>query len=178
MKKKPGDVRREKILEILTTAVNPIKGVELATQTGVSRQIIVGDITLLKAKDIPIVATSQGYILLPEQSDQPHFVKQIACHHGPADSKEELYTLVDAGVTVMDVTVEHPVYGEINASIMVSNRVEVDDFIREVEQSGASFLSELTGGIHLHKIAANKEQSIHIAIKEMRRKGFLAEDVY
>ena len=76
----------------------------------------------------------------------------------------------------MQVTVEHPVYGELTASIMVSNRHEVDLFLSRVKETGASYLSELTGGIHLHLIAATSSEFLEAAIEGMRSKGFLADD--
>ena len=174
MKKLLGEERRQQLLERLKTSNEAIKGTELAKQAGVSRQVIVGDITLLKARNEPILATSQGYLYMHQSSASHSFERQIACSHSPEDAREELYTLVDTGVLVKNVTVEHPVYGELTASIMVSNRHEVDQFLVRVEETGASYLSELTGGIHLHLIASSTQESLDAAVEGMRSKGFLA----
>lgn len=176
LKKLLGEERRHQLLGLLKKASEPIKGTELAKQAGVSRQVIVGDITLLKAKNEPIFATSQGYVYMKKASEQHAFERQIACVHTPVDAREELYTLVDAGVTVKNVTVEHPVYGEITASIMVANRHEVDLFLARVKETGASYLSELTDGIHLHLIAASSNEFLEAAIEGMRSKGYLADE--
>jgi len=177
LKKLLGEERRQQLLEILRTAKEPIKGTELAKRAGVSRQVIVGDITLLKARNEPLLATSQGYLYIGKSSTEHAYERQIACIHTPADAREELYTLVDAGVVVKNVTVEHPVYGELTASIMVANRHEVDLFLTRVEETSASYLSELTGGIHLHLIAATSSTYLDAAVEGMRMKGFIAEEV-
>ncbi|MFC6039759.1 transcription repressor NadR [Paenisporosarcina macmurdoensis] len=174
MKKLLGEERRQKLLELLKQAKEPIKGTDFAKKAGVSRQVIVGDMTLLKARNEPILATSQGYIYMNTSDTTHEFERQIACSHTPKDAREELYTLVDAGVVVKNVTVEHPVYGELTASIMVANRHEVDLFLNRVKETGASYLSELTGGIHLHLIAATSSEFLDAAIEGMQKKGFLA----
>ncbi len=104
------------------------------------------------------------------------YERQIACIHSPEDAKDELYTLVDAGVLVKNVTIEHPVYGDLTASIQVSNRHEVDLFLQKVNETGASFLSELTGGIHLHLIVATEPSILERAIVAMSEKGYIAND--
>ncbi len=43
-----GEARRSKIVEILQEESGPISGTELAKRTGVSRQVIVTDIALLR----------------------------------------------------------------------------------------------------------------------------------
>jgi uncharacterized protein len=176
LKKLLGEERRQQLLELLKTATEPIKGTELAKKVGVSRQVIVGDITLLKARNEPILATSLGYLYMGKPSASHAVERQIACIHSPEDAREELYTMVDAGAVVKNVTVEHPVYGELTASIMVANRHEVDLFLTRVEETGASYLSELTGGIHLHLIAASSNEYLDAAIEAMRAKGFMADE--
>ncbi|MFX3674501.1 MAG: transcription repressor NadR [Paenisporosarcina sp.] len=176
MKKLLGEARRQEILLLLKQSSEPITGTDLSKKAGVSRQVIVGDMTLLKARNEPILATSQGYVYIGKTNTMHAFERQIACIHSPEDAKAELYTLVDSGVLVKNVTIEHPVYGDLIASIQVANRHEVDLFLKKVEETGASYLSELTGGIHLHLIAASNEETINRAIYAMRERGFLAEE--
>ena len=95
----------------------------LAKQLGVSRQIVVGDVALLRAGGVQIVSTSRGYLIPPEEG----LVRQVVCQHTPHQTQEELYAMVDGGCTVLDVTVEHPVYGEITAPLQLSCRYDVDE---------------------------------------------------
>ena len=55
--------RRQAILEQLKRAEKPVSATALARQYGVSRQIIVGDVALLRAGGEPISATPRGYVL-------------------------------------------------------------------------------------------------------------------
>ncbi|WJV31548.1 transcription repressor NadR [Rossellomorea sp. AcN35-11] len=153
----------------------PITGGDLAKQTNVSRQVIVSDITLLKAKGEPIIATSQGYLYMPISNQDTMIERTVACQHRPERSEEELFLLVDHGVTVKDVKIEHGVYGDLTASIMVSNRKEVEQFMKKIEDTGASFLSELTDGVHLHTIMAPTEETLEKAERALQEAGFLIQ---
>lgn len=174
-KKILGEERRALILQWLKDSPTPLTGSELAAQTNVSRQVIVGDITLLKAKNEPIIATSQGYLYLNQGNAHSSFERTIACRHKPEDTERELNLLVDHGVLVKDVKIEHAVYGDLTASIMVSNRQEVKQFLENIEQTKASLLSELTGGIHIHTIAASSTQVLDKAEAALKAEGFLIE---
>ncbi|MGG3965425.1 transcription repressor NadR [Heyndrickxia faecalis] len=172
-KKILGDERRHLILEWLQNSREPITGGELAKRTNVSRQIIVNDITLLKAKNEPILATSQGYLYIHPAGAENKVEKTLVCMHTREQVAHELNLLVDHGVTVKDVKVEHPVYGDLTASIMVSTRAEVARFIRRIEETNASYLSELTGGIHLHTVEAASGRQVEEAEQALKEAGIL-----
>lgn len=174
-KKILGEKRRSIILQLLKDSPVPLTGSELASRTNVSRQVIVGDMTLLKAKNEPILATSQGYMYLTQSPNSYSFERTIACRHSPQDTEKELNLLVDHGVLVKDVKIEHPVYGDLTASIMVSNRQEVKQFMENIRISRASLLSELTDGIHLHTLSASSIQVLDQAEAALKAEGFLIE---
>ncbi len=172
----PGSERRQLLVDTLQTATQPMTGKELGELTNVSRQVIVGDITLLKAKNEPIIATSQGYIYMHAQLTPGKIERVIVCQHRPEQTEEELNILVDNGVTVKDVKIEHPVYGDLSASIMVSNRNEVQEFMKKINEAKAVYLSKLAEeGIHLHTIQADNEGQISNAQDALRKAGILVE---
>jgi len=103
------------------------------------------------------------------------YERTIACSHPPDRTEEELYILVDHGVTVKDVKIEHPVYGDLTASIRVSNREEVKQFITKIKRTKSSYLLELTDGIHLHTISAQTEKALNEAENALRNAHFLIE---
>lgn len=175
MKKLLGEERRLELLALLKNATQPLTGTDLAKHSNVSRQVIVNDMNLLKARNEPIVATSQGYIYM-HNVQQTRIERKIVCTHAPSEAKEELFILVDCGVTVESVIVEHPVYGEITASIMVSNRIEVEHFVKRVQETNALYLSALTDGTHLHVISATSEENLNLAEEKLRKRGFLIEN--
>lgn len=171
--KMPTVERQDFILDLLKKATTPLTGSEIAKMTNVSRQIIVQDISILKAKKEPIVATSQGYIYLHEEKGQPLEQMTIVCNHTPEETEKELTIIVDHGVSVKDVIIEHPVYGDLTASIRVSNRKEVDQFIRKIKETNSSYLLTLTGGIHLHTLEADSYDKLEAACRDLQDAGFL-----
>lgn len=169
-----GENRREQILHWLQSSQTPLTGSELAERAQVSRQVIVGDITLLKARGIPIMATSQGYVYM-DTPDSGQVERVVACSHPPDQTKEELHLLVDLGILVKDVKIEHPVYGDLTASIMVSNRKEALQFLNKINETRAAYLSELTEGIHLHTLSAKDSATLDEAEQALLEAGFLLQ---
>lgn len=174
-KKMSGDARQTYIVEQLQQATEPITGSTFAEETNVSRQVIVQDVSVLKAKGEPIIATSQGYLYLQQEGNTEAFRRTVVCRHTPEEAKTELYAIVDHGVRVYDVKVEHPVYGDLTGIVNVSNRHEVNLFVEKVQATSASLLSELTEGIHLHTIEADTEEQLDAACQALREKGILFE---
>lgn len=148
--------RRQAILEILHTAPGPVSAASLAARFSVSRQIIVGDIALLRASGTDISATPRGYIILPETTG---ILRQIAVQHDPSQMESELNAVVDQGCTVLDVIVEHPVYGQLTGPLQLSSRYDVAQFIARCTQAEAQPLSKLTEGIHLHTLSCPDESA-------------------
>jgi uncharacterized protein len=149
----------------------PIRGGELARHFHVSRQCLVQDIAILRASGKEIVATPRGY-LLPSVSRHAHR-EILACRHVPERTEEELQTLVDHGVKILDVIVEHPIYGELRGALMIESRADLQDFLAHVRASHASLLSSLTRGVHLHTVEASRPEMISRAKARLRARGFL-----
>ncbi|WP_187773715.1 transcription repressor NadR [Oceanobacillus polygoni] len=168
----PSAKRQQLIIQKLKESVQPISGSDFAKLTNVSRQVIVQDVSILKAKNEPIIATSQGYLYLNEQTDNKK-QQVIACKHDASQTQEELYLIVDHGVTIKDVIVEHAVYGDITASIRVSNRKEADQFVKKIKATEASYLSALTNGVHLHTLEADSLVKIEAACRDLKKAGIL-----
>ncbi|HXA77325.1 MAG TPA: transcription repressor NadR [Candidatus Acidoferrales bacterium] len=165
------DGRRGRIVAWMRTHGGPIRGGELARHFRVSRQSLVQDIAILRAGGEDIVATPRGY-RLPESKE--HGQRAIlACRHAPERTEEELQILVDHGVKVLDVIVEHPLYGELRGSLMIESRADLQDFLERASASHASLLSSLTGGVHLHTIEATRPEMISRAKAQLRARGFL-----
>jgi transcriptional regulator of NAD metabolism len=163
--------RREKLLTMLKAASKPLTGTALARELGVSRQIIVGDIAILRAAGVAVYATPQGYMLPAEFSTA--LQATIACHHNRDDLEKELAVIIDNGGKIRDVIVEHPLYGEISANLMLSSRRELTDFLTRLDESGASPLSVVTGGVHIHTIEAPNEKVLANIQAELKALGIL-----
>lgn len=166
------DKRREKIVDLLNTHHEPISGNELAKVFGVTRQVIVQDIAILRASGKDIIATAQGYLM---KDPLPICTKQIAVCHNVKDTREELLTFIECGCKVIDVIVEHPLYGELHGLLMLSNSQDVDNFIKAVKKHKANLLSQLTDGVHLHTVEAINFDCINKAERLLKEKGMLLE---
>ncbi|KKE80171.1 transcription repressor NadR [Oceanobacillus caeni] len=172
-KKLSSSERQELIIHSLKGANKPITGTEFARKANVSRQVIVQDVSLLKAKGEPIVATSQGYIYLNEKESENKEKMVIVCRHSPEQTPEELFLIVDHGVTLKDVIIEHPVYGDLTASLRISNRFEANQFLQKIKNTKASYLSNLTDGVHLHTIEADSIKKLESVCIDLERAGIL-----
>jgi len=160
---------------MLSGADGPITGAELAAKFQVSRQIIVQDMAILRARGAAILATPQGYVM-PGASLQPEHTAVLACRHDPDQTEEELTLLVDHGVKVVDVIVEHPIYGELRGLLMLESRHDVQNFLSRLAETEASLLSSLTKGVHLHTVQASRQAALDKAAEALRAKGFLLSD--
>ncbi|SFG66878.1 hypothetical protein SAMN05216353_1784 [Halobacillus alkaliphilus] len=175
-KKMKASERREHILSLLKQTKDPITGSSLAEEMNVTRQVIVGDVSLLKARNEPIVATSQGYMFMTDNKESLAYQRTIVCQHNAEQTEEELNILVDHGVHVYEVVVEHPIYGDLTAQLRISNRRDVKKFIDEVQSTNASFLLELTNGIHTHTISADSTEALDEAEEALWQAGILMKN--
>lgn len=164
--------RREALLQILQQSKEPVRAGTLAAQLGVSRQVIVGDIALLRAAGADIYASPRGY--LPATAPQG-LLFTVATVHDSAGIGEELYAMVEEGCQVLDVIVEHPIYGQITAPLQLRNHSDVDHFVKSLESKEAPPLSSLTNGIHLHTLCCPDEKTLQRVRERLRKLHFLLE---
>ena len=163
--------RREAILERLQQAQQPVSAGALAADFSVSRQVIVGDIALLRASGADISATPRGYVIRQEMTG---VVRKVACRHDTAGMEAELNAIVDHGCVVIDVVVEHPIYGQLTGPLALANRYDVSQFVaRSMETRPLSLLTE---GIHLHTISCPDEAAFISCKEQLRFLGVLLED--
>lgn len=168
--------RRNEILNILKSSDEPITGSDLSKKFNVSRQVIVQDIAVLRAKGINIMATSNGYYILKINEDSRN-IKTIFCKHKGYESIEkELGIMIDMGAKVLDVIITHPVYGEIRCPLMINSRYDLKKFTRKVKEFKAEPLASLTDGEHIHTIEVPNDEIYEIILAKLNEVGFLAKD--
>ena len=162
--------RRQIIARRLHGSEKPVSAAVLARELSVSRQIIVGDVALLRAGGLDITATPRGYILprLPAG-----VTCTFACRHRGDQMEEELNAMVDQGCTVLDVIVEHPIYGQLTGSLRLSSRYDVGQFVARCKEEAAAPLSQLTEGVHLHTVLCPGQAAADRVRTELERWGFL-----
>lgn len=166
--------RRQAILNILQNAPQPVSASALAGRLAVSRQIIVGDIALLRAGGADILATPRGYCL--QSPADAGLIRRVAVRHSAEGMEAELNAMVDQGCTVVDVIVEHPLYGQLTGALQLSNRYDVAQFIARSQSADAMPLSRLTDGIHLHTLLCPSEDAFRRVTALLRQQGILLEE--
>ena len=164
------ELRLKKILKRLENETNPVSATTLAKELGVSRQIIVQDIALLRMAGHDIQAMARGYI-----EKRPEVYERVfKAYHSDEDERKELYTIVDFGGIIKDVFVFHRAYGVVHANMNISSRVEVDTFLEEMSSGKSKTLKNVTSGYHYHTISAKNENTLDLIEEELGKLGFLA----
>lgn len=169
-----GNKRRDHLIDILKNSSEPVSGTELAKQLGVSRQVIVQDIALLRASEVNILSTTKGYQIYPLGPSKHRRI--IKVQHTTEQIENELCTIVDNGANILDVVVIHEIYGEIATELIIRNRNDVYDFVKKVQEKKIVPLKELTDGVHYHTIEADSEVILNRVEQELKAKNFLFEN--
>ena len=168
-----GSERRQELLQLLSGTQTPISGTSLAKHFTVSRQVIVQDMALLRAQRMQILSTYKGYFLDAAVKEQ--YVRIFRVHHDTEHTLDELQLIVDYGGKVLDVFVEHPLYGQIRADLMIANRMEAKQFVEQMEAHEAHPLKLLTDDCHYHTVVAGSEEQLDLIEQELKMRGYLQE---
>ena len=164
-----GTERRTKIVELIQNSEKPLSGTALAKQCDVSRQVIVQDIALIRASGYDIISTNRGYII-QEPLERERVFK---VNHTDEQLEEELYSIIDLGGTVVNVMVNHRVYGHMEAELRINSRRKVEAFMEDIRSGKSSPLKNITSNYHYHKVAADSEETLHLIEEALRQKHFL-----
>ncbi len=166
--------RREKILEMLREATKPVTGTEMAQACQVSRQIIVGDIALLRASGTPVMSTPRGYQL---QMVKPSGLQEsFLCKHGPELVEAELNAIVDNGGVVHNVVVEHEVYGYLEGELNLKSRRDVQLYLKKMEETRAPLLSSMSNGVHTHLVETSTPEELEAVRNALEQLGVLVQE--
>ena len=166
-----GDKRRESILQQLAESPLPISGLQLAKLLNVSRQVIVQDIALLRAEKRDILSTNTGYII--KKAVKPQRVFCVA--HSDDCILDELYTIVDLGGRVVDVQINHKVYGNFFALLNIKSRRDAEKLVERISSGESIPLKKLTQDMHCHLVEADTVDELDSIETALRRKGYLRE---
>ena len=169
-----GDARREKIMGALRGADGPLSGGELAEACGVSRQVVVTDIALLRTRGEKIVSTNRGYVL-PVDGAPTRPMRLFKCRHTAEQTADELTCVVDLGGCVEDVFVNHRIYGKVSSDLGISSRRDVERFMAELASGVSAPLMEVTSGYHFHHVSAASEEVLDEVEGSLSERGYLVE---
>ena len=162
--------RRNSIVNLLLSQTDAISGSALSERFGVSRQIIVQDITVLKSMGYDILSTHNGYIM--QKSPLNERVLQV--YHTTEQTEDELSLIVNLGGTVVDVFVWHKVYGKMAAKLNIFSPLQVKQFIEGVRTGKSSELMNITGGYHYHTIRAENDEILNRIELALSERNYIA----
>lgn len=162
--------RRKRILDILKEEHAPLSGTELAKRLEVSRQVVVQDIALLRAVNKNILSTNKGYLLFDDGSFGKVRRSVCVCHKDE-DILDEFYAVVDCGGRVLDVVVEHEIYGQITVDLIINNRQDAIAYVEKTRDKNTKPLNILTDGIHYHTIEAENEEILDQIEDRLKKLG-------
>ena len=166
-----GEDRREKIVARLGRAGAPVSGDQLARELGVSRQVIVQDVALLRCGGVEVKSTHRGYVL-PARDVLRRIFK---VRHTEEQVEDELNLIVDLGGTVEDVVVNHRTYGVICVPLNVSSRRDVARYLADIASSRSTPLSRVTSGYHFHHVSAPSEEVLDEIGAALEKRGYLVD---
>ena len=165
--------RRKTIINILLSEDRPIPGGELSEKCGVSRQIIVQDIAVLKGQGFDILSTHNGYLV----QKSPFKDRVFKVKHSTDQTEDELSTIVELGGTVVDVFVWHKVYGKMSAPLNIFSELQIKQFIEGIRAGKSTELMNITGGYHYHTVRAEKEDILDRIEEVLSEKGYIAPEI-
>lgn len=165
--------RRQEIINLLLSAKEPISGASLAERFSISRQIIVSDISVIKASGFEILSTHYGYVM----QKSPLCERVFKVKHTTDETEDELMTIVSLGGTVVDAFVWHKVYGRVQAQLNIFSPLHVKQFIEGVRSGKSSELMNITGGYHYHTVRAESEDVLESIFEALNNKGYIAPEI-
>ena len=168
-----GEQRRTEIRRMLQQSQQPLTGTALANALHVSRQVIVQDIALMRAEHLPILSTNKGYLLRPDAVRLQQPKRVFFVRHTTEQVLEEFMTVIDLGGRILDVAVEHELYGPIRADLLIENAQDARDFVTRLGACRDNPLKVLTDDCHFHTVAAPSEKLLDLIESELRSRGFL-----
>lgn len=165
--------RRYQILNLLENQQKPVSGTVLSRLFGVSRQVIVQDIALLRAENKNILSTNKGYVLFKPVNASENERRVYRVRHTMKQMADELNCIVDNGGHVLDVSVDHDLYGQISADLIINNRADVAEFVEKMEISRSKPLKVLTEEVHYHTVEAKSVEILDRIEKKLSEMGML-----
>ena len=168
-----GEERRAKILAKLQASDIPLSGTALAKAFHVSRQVIVQDIALMRAENYGILSTNKGYLLRSKKSENTQPKRVFFVKHTTQQVMDEFTTILELGGKILDVAVEHELYGQILVDLLIESEADAADFYSRLITCRANPLKVLTDDCHYHTVSAPSDKLLDLIEKELSRKGYL-----
>ena len=168
-----GEERRVTILNMLKEQQLPLSGTALASHFHVSRQVIVQDIALMRAENHNIISTNKGYLFRSQESKNNQPMRVFCVRHDTNQVPDEFATVLKLGGHILDVAVEHELYGQIRVDLLIESAQDAEEFYGKLLTCRDNPLKVLTDDCHYHTICAPSEKLLDLIEQALREKGYL-----
>ena len=168
-----GKERRKEITALIMAAEEPVSGSVLSERLGVSRQIIVQDIAMLRAEGYDVLSTTQGYVI----TKGPFAERVFKLRHTSEQTEDELTTIVSMGGTVVNVFVWHKVYGKVEANLNIFSERSIAQFMDGIKSGKSKELMHITEGYHYHTVRADSEAVLDEIEAVLNKKGYIVPEI-
>lgn len=169
-----GSERRDAIVRKMKEDNVALSGTKLASMYGVSRQVIVQDIALIRAAGYDVISTNKGYIL-NTPVEETYFERVFKVKHTDEQIEDELCSIVDLGGCIINTMINHKVYGHLEAPLNIRSRRNVAEFMKDIHSGKSSPLKNVTSGYHYHAVSADSEETLDMIENMLREKQILVE---
>ena len=168
-----GEERRKQILQLLKEEDSPLSGTSLANEFHVSRQVIVQDIALMRAENHDILSTNRGYIYRRDEASSALPKRVFYVRHSTEQVFDEFMTILELGGKILDVVVEHEIYGQIRVDLLIETDCDAREFHERLCNSKDNPLKILTDDCHYHTVAAPSQKLLDLISQALDDKGYL-----
>ena len=163
--------RRGEILSFLGNSHQPVSAGALSAKFGVSRQVIVQDIAILRAEGSKVISTSRGYMV----QSRGRAERVIKCRHSLDELSSEGGIIISLGGRIENISVNHRIYGKISAALNLATMTDVEELHRSLVSGASKPLMSVTDGYHYHTVSADSEEVLDEIENRLREKGYLIE---
>lgn len=94
--------------------------------------------------------------------------------HDIEQTEDEMNTIVDLGGAIVDVTINHRVYGKITAKLNIHSRRDITKFLKNIQEGISRPLMTVTSGYHFHTVSAASSEILADIETALQKKGYLA----
>ena len=127
----------------------------------------------MRAENHWILSTNKGYVYRTEELDDIQPKRVFWVKHSTEQVLDEFMTVLDLGGKILDVAVEHELYGQIRVDLLIETVQDAHDFVARLAKCKDNPLKVLTDDCHYHTVAAPSEKLLDLIERELSEKGIL-----
>ena len=108
-----------------------------------------------------------------QNTENLHPKRVVYVKHNTQQVLDEFMTVIELGGSILDVAVEHELYGQIRVDLVIDSVQDAVDFSERLLNCRDNPLKVLTDDCHYHTISAPSEKLLDLIEKELQEKDYL-----